>query len=150
EQAVQQAFREVEDALVATRKSREALTAQREAVRAAHATLDVAESRYASGLTTYLNVLDTQRTLLTAEIAESRALFAELVAVVQLYRALGGGWNDMKQIRVAIARSPADVYAFASNPENLPRWASGLSGSIENVNGDWIATSPMGKVKVKF
>ena len=47
---------------------------QREAVRAAREALAVAESRYGSGLTTYLNVLDTQRTLLSAEIAESRAL----------------------------------------------------------------------------
>ncbi len=93
EQAVQQAFREAEDALVTHTKSREAHSAQREAVRASQATLSVAESRYSSGLTTYLNVLDTQRTLLAAEIAESRTLFAQLVAVVQLYRALGGGWE---------------------------------------------------------
>jgi outer membrane protein, multidrug efflux system len=93
EQAVQQAFREVEDALVALTKSREALAAQREALRSSRETLNVAESRYASGLTTYLNVLDTQRTLLSTEIAESRTLFARLVAVVQLYRTLGGGWE---------------------------------------------------------
>ena len=46
---------------------------------------------------------------------------------------------------------PADkVYEFASNPENLPKWASGLSGSINNVNGGWVADSPMGKIKIKF
>ena len=38
----------------------------------------------------------------------------------------------------------------ASNPENLPKWAAGLSGSIKKVNEDWIAESPMGRVKVKF
>jgi outer membrane protein, multidrug efflux system len=150
EQAVQQAFREAEDALVAHRKTKDALVAQREAVRAARATLAVAESRYANGLTTYLNVLDTQRTLLSAEIAESRALFAELAAVVQLYRALGGGWNELVQIRVSIARPPADVYAFASNPENLPKWASGLGSSIRRDGDEWIAASPVGPVKLKF
>ena len=93
EQAVQQAFREADDALVARRKSREALGAQREAVRASRATLAVAETRYASGLTNYLDVLDTQRTLLAAEIAESRTLYAQLASVVRLYRALGGGWE---------------------------------------------------------
>jgi hypothetical protein len=36
------------------------------------------------------------------------------------------------------------------NPENLPRWASGLSGSIEHVGGEWVASSPMGKVKIRF
>ena len=98
EQAVHQAFREAEDALVAHTKTRQAHIEQREAVRAARETLAVAESRYGSGLTTYLNVLDTQRTLLSAEIAESRALLAELASVVQLYRALGGGWNDQSNI----------------------------------------------------
>lgn len=55
-----------------------------------------------------------------------------------------------KNISVSINRSADQVYEFASNPENLPKWAAGLSGSIKNINGDWIAESPMGKVKVKF
>jgi hypothetical protein len=55
-----------------------------------------------------------------------------------------------QHISVAINRSADEVYEFASNPENLPRWAAGLSGSIEKINGNWIAESPMGKVKVKF
>lgn len=55
-----------------------------------------------------------------------------------------------KNISVSINRSADEVYGFASNPENLPKWAAGLSGSIKNINGDWIAESPMGKVKVKF
>ena len=46
---------------------------------------------------------------------------------------------------------PADkVYEFASNPANLPKWAAGLGGSIKNINGDWVAESPMGTVKVRF
>ena len=46
---------------------------------------------------------------------------------------------------------PADrVYEFVVNPANLPKWAAGLSGSIENINGEWIAESPMGEVKVEF
>jgi hypothetical protein len=55
-----------------------------------------------------------------------------------------------KHINVSINRSAAQVYEFASNPENLPKWAAGLSGSIKKVNGDWIAEAPMGSVKVKF
>jgi outer membrane protein, multidrug efflux system len=93
EQTIQQAFREVEDALVAHRKAREALVEQQAAVRASREALDVAESRYRSGLTNYLDVLDAQRTLLASEVAESRILRDQLVAVVQLYRALGGGWD---------------------------------------------------------
>ena len=55
-----------------------------------------------------------------------------------------------QHISVSIDRPANEVYEFASNPENLPKWAAGLSGSIENVKGDWIAESPMGRVKVKF
>jgi hypothetical protein len=55
-----------------------------------------------------------------------------------------------KHISVSINCSAAQVYEFASNPENLPQWAAGLSGSIKKVDEDWIAESPMGRVKVKF
>jgi hypothetical protein len=55
-----------------------------------------------------------------------------------------------KHISVSINRSAAQVYEFASNPENLPKWAAGLSGSIKKVDENWITESPMGTVKVKF
>jgi multidrug efflux system outer membrane protein len=101
EQAIQQAFRDVENALVAHKKAREALAEQDAAVRASREALAIAELRYTSGLTSYLNVLDAQRTLFAAELAQSRTLGAQLVAVVQLYKALGGGWSqDGGQARV--------------------------------------------------
>jgi len=55
-----------------------------------------------------------------------------------------------RHISVSINHPADQVYEFASNPENLPKWAAGLSGSIKNMNGDWIAESPMGRVKVEF
>jgi hypothetical protein len=55
-----------------------------------------------------------------------------------------------KHIRVSINRPVGEVYEFASNPENLPQWAAGLSGSIKQIDEDWIAESPMGRVRVKF
>jgi len=57
---------------------------------------------------------------------------------------------DVRHISVAIGRSPREVYDFASKPENLPRWARGLAGSIEKVGDDWIARSAMGAVRVRF
>ena len=57
---------------------------------------------------------------------------------------------DVRHVSVAIRRSPREVYEFASNPGNLPRWARGLAGTIEEIGGDWVADSPMGKVKVHF
>jgi len=57
---------------------------------------------------------------------------------------------ESQHISVSINRSADQVYEFASNPENLPQWAAGLSDSIKNVDGDWIAESPIGSVKIKF
>jgi uncharacterized protein YndB with AHSA1/START domain len=54
-------------------------------------------------------------------------------------------------ITQSIRQAPKVVYAFASNPENLPRWAAGLSGASIVRSGDsWLCQSPMGEVKVKF
>jgi len=55
-----------------------------------------------------------------------------------------------KHISISINKTVEDVYRFASDPFNLPKWAAGLSGSIKKEGTDWIADSPMGKVKVKF
>jgi len=55
-----------------------------------------------------------------------------------------------KHVSVSINCDTDEVYAFISNPENLPKWAAGLSGSIDNIKGDWIAESPMGTVKIEF
>ena len=54
-----------------------------------------------------------------------------------------------RTISVRIAR-PARGHDFASVPENFPRWASGLARSLKKVNGEWIADTPDGPVKVRF
>jgi hypothetical protein len=58
--------------------------------------------------------------------------------------------ESVRHISVTIARTPEAVYSFASDPANLPKWATGLSGSIENVGGEWFAESPLGRAKVRF
>lgn len=57
---------------------------------------------------------------------------------------------EAKHISVSINRPPKEVYDFASEPENLPKWATGLGGSIKEVNGEWIADAPMGKIKIRM
>jgi uncharacterized protein YndB with AHSA1/START domain len=57
---------------------------------------------------------------------------------------------EVRHISVSIDRPPAQVYAFTANIENLPRWAAGLSETLRNVNGEWIADGPVGRVKVRF
>jgi len=51
---------------------------------------------------------------------------------------------------VWVDRPARDVYDYAVNPANLPAWAAGLSGSIEQIDGQWVAESPMGRVTVAF
>jgi hypothetical protein len=57
---------------------------------------------------------------------------------------------EVRHVSVSINRAPEEVYRFASDPRNLPRWATGLGGSISNVGGEWIADGPIGRVKVRF
>lgn len=59
-------------------------------------------------------------------------------------------FTTTRHISVSIERSPADVYAFAVEPTNLPLWAKGLGGAISRIDGEWVADSPMGKVIVRF
>jgi len=55
-----------------------------------------------------------------------------------------------RHISISINCRPKKVYEFVSNPENLPKWAAGLSSSIRQDGETWAADSPMGVVKVKF
>ncbi|WP_141730801.1 SRPBCC family protein [Oligoflexus tunisiensis] len=55
-----------------------------------------------------------------------------------------------QHISISINRTPDKVYAYVANPENLPQWAAGLSGTIRRAGERWIADSPMGEVAIKF
>lgn len=57
---------------------------------------------------------------------------------------------EVRHISVFINRPVKEVYEFASNPENLPRWATGLGGSVKRVKDEWIADTPTGKIKITF
>jgi len=92
-EALQIAFREVEDSLVAVRAFREEHAARARQVVAARNAARLSRARYDAGVVDYLEVLDTERTLFEAELDESATRQASLVSVVQLYKALGGGWS---------------------------------------------------------
>jgi multidrug efflux system outer membrane protein len=93
EATLQQAFREVEDALVSVRTFRAEHAARRRQVAASRNAARLSRARYDGGVVDYLEVLDTERTLFSSELDESAARQQALVAVVQLYKALGGGWT---------------------------------------------------------
>ncbi|MFC9397412.1 SRPBCC family protein [Streptomyces sp. NPDC057027] len=59
--------------------------------------------------------------------------------------------RESRHVSISIDRSVADVYAYASDPVNLPAWAHGLGKSIEKVGDEWVAdSSPLGRVTVRF
>ena len=93
EQSILVAFREVEDALVAVRTAREQREAQAQQVEALRSALRLANLRYKGGLANYLDVLIAQRSLFEAELALTGTHRLHLVSIVQLYKALGGGWS---------------------------------------------------------
>jgi hypothetical protein len=62
-----------------------------------------------------------------------------------------GGHGQNRHVRTVITAAPPDVYEFAAEPTNLPRWASGLAGTEVTHDGDrWWTDSPMGRVSFKF
>ena len=90
---VQGAFREVSDALIAYRKAREVRAQQELLVQALQERSRLAYLRYEGGVDSLLNALDADRDYFDAQIGLAQVKLDELTAVVQLYRALGGGWQ---------------------------------------------------------
>ncbi|PYP22877.1 MAG: transporter [Gemmatimonadetes bacterium] len=92
EQTVLVAVRDVEDALVGLRTAQDRSAAQERQVIALRRALELADMRYRNGVSSYLDVLEAQRGLFGAELALTQAERDQLVAAVQLYRAVGAGW----------------------------------------------------------
>ena len=93
ERTVRTAFREVADALVAQRRNAEVLKAQQAQVDALQRAEDIAEARYRAGYSSYFDVINADRELFAAEQARAQAWLGAQLAIVDLYRALGGGWD---------------------------------------------------------
>lgn len=94
QQVIIGAFRDVSDSLVEYRKQREARTQQEALVVASVDTTRLANLRYTNGVSTYLEVLDSERQQFDAELSLVRIQLSELLAVVRLYKSLGGGWQQ--------------------------------------------------------
>jgi len=93
EQTILVAFQEVEDALVAVRTVGTQRKAQEDQVTALRSALRLANLRYKGGITSYIDVLIAKRNLFDAELALADTHRLHLVSVIQLYKALGGGWS---------------------------------------------------------
>ena len=94
QQSIATAFRDVSKALVGWRKYREYREQQEKITASAEDALHLAKLRYEQGQSSYLDVLTNDRTLLSAELDLSVAKQNELLSLVQLYSALGGGWQQ--------------------------------------------------------
>jgi multidrug efflux system outer membrane protein len=85
-------FRDVSDALIGYQKLHQVRVAQETTVKDLQNTVDTSLGRYRGRITTYLEVLDGQRSLFSAELALAQARGIEYQSLVQLYKALAGGW----------------------------------------------------------
>jgi multidrug efflux system outer membrane protein len=93
-EAIQQAFGEVSDALIGYEKLHQVMARQQDSVADLQETVRISTLRYRGGTTTYLEVLDGQRSLYGAELTLAAARGDEYRSLVQLYKALGGGWQQ--------------------------------------------------------
>jgi multidrug efflux system outer membrane protein len=107
QKSIQTAFQEVSDALIARQKYAEFQAAQQAQVDAQRTADTIALARYRVGYSSYFNVIDADRDLFTAELSLSAAHLNTLLSMVQLYRALGGGWQLVPpQERAAALEKP--------------------------------------------
>jgi multidrug efflux system outer membrane protein len=98
EQIILQAFQEVEDALIAYKKARLARVQYEKLVMFNDRAVNLSQVQYEEGLIDYLNVLDAQRRLFESEIDLAQTQASQLVSLVQIYKALGGGWTPEVQM----------------------------------------------------
>ena len=93
-QTIQRAFGDVSDALIGYEKLHQVRIRQEDTVKDLQESVRLSDMRYKGGTTTYLEVLDGQRSLFSAELTLAEARGTEYQSLVQLYRALGGGWQQ--------------------------------------------------------
>jgi len=94
QQSIQGAFRSVSDALIGYRETREFSSHQQELFESAQGAARLSHMRYNGGVTGYLEVLTNETNSFSAELGLVKERLNELLAVVQLYEALGGGWQQ--------------------------------------------------------
>jgi multidrug efflux system outer membrane protein len=94
EQTALNAFQEVSNALISRQKLAEARVQQSRAVKAYEAAVQVSLKRYVAGKASYYEILQNQQNLYPAETTLARIELDQLLTIVQLYKALGGGWQE--------------------------------------------------------
>lgn len=121
--AIETAFQEVDDALVALQKSREQLVVQGRQVDALRTYARLARLRFEGGYTSYIEVLDAERSLFNAELSYTQTNGAVYASVVALYKAMGGGWVvTAEEMTHKDSQQKGDATSKAAQPvAELPR-----------------------------
>jgi outer membrane protein, multidrug efflux system len=139
ERTVLTAFQEVEDGIVSVQRLREEAEAAGRAAAAARRSVVLAGKRYEGGVDNYLNLLDAQRAQLDAELQESQLQQQQRVAVVRLYRALGGGWDPVTDTLAlplrADSQSDRDSTPTTGQPDGAGAAPSPGSGEPASTQG---------------
>jgi multidrug efflux system outer membrane protein len=118
EKSVENAFREVSDAIVARARQAEVQAASMAQVRALVRLVDIALKRYEVGIAAYFEVVDAQTELLNAELSAAEAQRSLLGSTVGLYKALGGGW-DPDNFRAQAATVSTDDGTASRQPSAI-------------------------------
>ena len=99
QKAIQDAFRDVNDSLVNQDRTREQLRAQKRQVEALQQYASTARLRYENGYTSYIEVLDAERSLFNVQLQYTQTQQLQLQAMINLYLAMGGGWvNEAEKV----------------------------------------------------
>ena len=114
--AVEVALQEVADAAAGMVKLREVRAALETQVKATTTATRLAKARYEGGVSSYLEVLDSQRSLFESELTLASAVRDQMTSIVQLYRALGGGWQQTEPAPVAPVSAAAQAPAPPPGP----------------------------------
>jgi multidrug efflux system outer membrane protein len=127
EQAVQNGFRELEDALIDQDRTRVQLDAQAKQVEALATYARLARLRYEEGYTSYIEVLDAERSLFNGQLSYTQTQDTLLRALVTLYKAMGGGWvveADKRSVLPAVKSQPANTQPASGMPGSTPKTVS--------------------------
>jgi multidrug efflux system outer membrane protein len=116
ELTVLRSFQEVEDALIEIQTYRDEARAREAQLVAASSATELSRARYNGGVTSYLEVLESERSLFSAELASSATRREQTVAIVTLYKALGGGWPTSPEVEAAGSYYNATVREEARIP----------------------------------
>jgi len=115
-QAIQFSFRDVDDALVDRARTKEQLSAQSNQVKALEKYVELARLRFDNGYTSYLEVLDAERSLFNAQLAYAQSQGVLFQAAINIYKAMGGGWVTEADKLTAGATAPPRGAESAESP----------------------------------